>query len=64
MKRTCGGCRALGDIEKGFPCELGFSNAKVLRGDGYIADVIPSAPCPKPRTNKRLYEIRSELLKK
>jgi hypothetical protein len=60
QKKSCCGCKAM---SKG-KCVLGYGIERQVIGgratDDLRAYYAPTEPCPKPRTQKRLDELKSE----
>lgn len=60
MKRTCHGCRALGQPGVEFVCAIGKQIHTKMRHFGgpgeYLYTPVPAEECPKPRTYKQYME--------
>ena len=58
MKKTCYGCKALQHYPNVY-CSLNYK-IDVIYKFGVQINGKPLQECPKPKTNKRLYEIKQE----
>lgn len=54
MKRTCNGCKAVGNLSSRDYCTLGYKTKH--KRVTYGLELLPSEECPKPMTNKKIIE--------